>query len=174
MAPFGTVCASKETSRAVDDGDVVVAGEGEIGSDCRSGRAHRSAIKADLDEDEEGSGVSVGSALMASGWGEDCRSAWASASWARRSSISDEVDIDGDGDGGDAPPANACRRAFSSSSSATRISMASNSSRFRCRLRNAAALFFTSRASRFERPDTSGGTKSLVVMRSLGRFAVTE
>ncbi len=52
--------------------------------------------------------------------------------------------------------------------------MASNSSRFRCRLRNAAALFFTSRASRFERPDTSGGTKSLVVMRSLGRFAVTE
>jgi len=173
MAPFEAVCASKETSRAEDDGDVV-AGEGVIGSDCRSGRAHRRAIKADLDEGEEGSGVSVGSALMASGWGEDCRSAWASASWARRSSISDEVDIVGDGDGGDAPPANACKRAFSSSSSATRISMASNSSRFRCRLRNAAALFFTSRASRFERPDTSGGTKSLVVMRSLGRFAVTE
>jgi hypothetical protein len=44
--------------------------------------------------------------------------------------------------------------------------MHSNSSRFRCRLRNAAARFFTSRASRLLRPVTSGGMKSLLLMRS--------
>ena len=46
--------------------------------------------------------------------------------------------------------------------------MVSNSSRFLCRLRNAAARFLTSRASRLLRPETSGGTKSLVLIRSLG------
>ena len=48
----------------------------------------------------------------------------------------------------------------------TYISIASNSSRFRWRLRNAAARFFTRRASRLVNPDTSGGTKSFVVIRS--------
>ena len=78
----------------------------------------------------------------------------------------------------------ACRRAFSCSSSATRLqkhlvyqiwqekrfethtSMFSNSSRFLWRLRKAAALFFTRRASRLLSPVTSGGTKSLVLTRS--------
>lgn len=44
----------------------------------------------------------------------------------------------------------------------TYISMVSNSSRFRCRLRKAAARFLTRRASRLLRPETSGGMKSLV------------
>jgi len=48
----------------------------------------------------------------------------------------------------------------------TYISIASNSSRFRCRLRKAAARFLTRRASRLLSPDTSGGTKSFVVIRS--------
>ena len=42
--------------------------------------------------------------------------------------------------------------------------MHSNSSRLRCRLRNAAARFFTRRASRLLRPVTSGGTKSFVLI----------
>lgn len=46
------------------------------------------------------------------------------------------------------------------------ISMASNSSLFRCRLRKAAARFFSKRASRLLKPVTSGGTKSLVVILS--------
>jgi hypothetical protein len=48
----------------------------------------------------------------------------------------------------------------------TYTSMHSNSSRFRCRLRNAAARFFTSRASRLLKPETSGGIKSLLLIRS--------
>lgn len=48
----------------------------------------------------------------------------------------------------------------------TYTSMVSNSSRFLWRLRNAAARFFTNLASRLLRPETSGGMKSLVVMRS--------
>lgn len=44
--------------------------------------------------------------------------------------------------------------------------MHSNSSRFRCRLRKAAARFLTKRASRLLKPDTSGGIKSLLLMRS--------
>ena len=48
----------------------------------------------------------------------------------------------------------------------THISMCSNSSRFLCRLRNAAARFLTSRASRLLSPVTSGGTKSFVLTRS--------
>ena len=44
--------------------------------------------------------------------------------------------------------------------------MCSNSSRFLCRLRNAAARFLTSRASRLLKPVTSGGTKSLLLIRS--------
>ena len=46
------------------------------------------------------------------------------------------------------------------------ISIASNSSLFRCRLRKAAARFFSRRASRLLKPVTSGGTKSLVVILS--------
>lgn len=78
-------------------------------------------------------------------------------------------------------------RAFSCSNSATRLckkkgrsgsnlengyskttytSMHSNSSRFRCLLRKAAARFFTKRASRLLRPETSGGMKSLLLIRS--------
>ena len=49
---------------------------------------------------------------------------------------------------------------------ATHISMFSNSSRFLCLLRKAAARFLTRRASRLLRPETSGGIKSLVLMRS--------
>lgn len=45
-------------------------------------------------------------------------------------------------------------------SSRTYISKASNSSRLRCRLKNAAARFLTSRASRLDKPVTSGGMKS--------------
>lgn len=53
------------------------------------------------------------------------------------------------------------------------ISMFSNSSRFRCLLRKAAARFFTRRASRLLKPDTSGGTKSLLATRSpTARFLV--
>lgn len=48
--------------------------------------------------------------------------------------------------------------------------MVSNSSLFLCRLRNAAARFFTSRASRLLRPETSGGTNSFVVTRSPRAF----
>lgn len=46
----------------------------------------------------------------------------------------------------------------------TYISMSSNSSRLRCRERNAAARFLTKRASRLFSPVTSGGTQSLVLM----------
>ena len=46
------------------------------------------------------------------------------------------------------------------------ISINSNSSRFRCLERKAAARFLTRRASRLVRPETSGGTKSLVLIRS--------
>ena len=49
--------------------------------------------------------------------------------------------------------------------------MSSNSSRFLWRLRKAAARFLTSRASRLLRPETSGGTKSLVLMHARGFFA---
>lgn len=48
----------------------------------------------------------------------------------------------------------------------TYISIVSNSSLFRCLLKKAAARFFTSLASRLLRPETSGGTKSLVETRS--------
>ena len=48
----------------------------------------------------------------------------------------------------------------------TYTSMHSNSSRLRCLLRKAAARFFTRRASRLLKPDTSGGTKSLLLIRS--------
>jgi hypothetical protein len=48
----------------------------------------------------------------------------------------------------------------------TYTSINSNSSRFRCLERKAAARFLTRRASRLLRPETSGGTKSLVLMRS--------
>ena len=48
--------------------------------------------------------------------------------------------------------------------------MFSNSSRLRCRLRNAAARFLTSRASRLLMPETSGGMKSLVAVRSPRAF----
>lgn len=48
----------------------------------------------------------------------------------------------------------------------TYTSMHSNSSRLRCLLRKAAARFLTRRASRLLRPETSGGTKSLLEMRS--------
>ena len=50
----------------------------------------------------------------------------------------------------------------------THISMFSNSSRFRCLLRNAAARFFTRRASRLLSPETSGGTKSFVLVVARG------
>ena len=50
--------------------------------------------------------------------------------------------------------------------------MFSNSSRLRCRLRNAAARFLTRRASRLLRPVTSGGTKSFVlIVEPRGFFA---
>ena len=55
----------------------------------------------------------------------------------------------------------------------THISMFSNSSRFLCRLKNAAARFLTNRASRLLSPVTSGGTKSLVVTRSARGFLAT-
>lgn len=42
----------------------------------------------------------------------------------------------------------------------------------RCRLRNAAARFFTSRASRFDRPETSGGTKSFTLIQARGFFVL--
>ena len=42
--------------------------------------------------------------------------------------------------------------------------MFSNSSRFLCLLKNAAARFFTRRASRLLSPETSGGTKSFVLV----------
>ena len=48
--------------------------------------------------------------------------------------------------------------------------MSSNSSRFRCLLRKAAARFLTRRASLLLRPVTSGGTKSLVLMHARGFF----
>ena len=54
----------------------------------------------------------------------------------------------------------------------THISMSSNSSRFRCLLRNAAARFLTSLASRLVRPVTSGGTKSFVLTHVRGFLAV--
>ena len=51
--------------------------------------------------------------------------------------------------------------------------MFSNSSRLRCRLRNAAARFLTRRASRLLRPVTSGGTKSFTLTAlARGFFAV--
>lgn len=50
----------------------------------------------------------------------------------------------------------------------THISMFSNSSRFRCLLKNAAARFFTRRASRLLSPETSGGTKSFVLVAARG------
>ena len=50
----------------------------------------------------------------------------------------------------------------------THISMFSNSSRFRCLLKNAAARFFTRRASRLLSPETSGGTKSFVLVVARG------
>jgi hypothetical protein len=87
------------------------------------------------------------------------------------------------------------RRAFSCSSSATRLrkdvmvsqeedrgkrggggtytSMHSNSSRLRCLERKAAARFLTRRASLLLRPETSGGIKSLLEIRSpIARFFV--
>ena len=109
---------------------------------------------------------------------------------------------DGVSGGGVRPSSNACMRWFSCSSSATRlcydkekkrkfrnqntrsrvirergkggtnISMSSNSSRLRWRLRNAAARFLTSLASRLLRPVTSGGTKSFVLTHVRGFFAV--
>ena len=51
----------------------------------------------------------------------------------------------------------------------THISIVSNSSRFLCLLKNAAARFFTRRASRLLSPVTSGGTKSFVLTRSPDR-----
>ena len=48
--------------------------------------------------------------------------------------------------------------------------MHSNSSLFRCRLRNAAARFFTRRASRLLNPETSGGTKSFVLIADARGF----
>ena len=58
---------------------------------------------------------------------------------------------------------------------ATYTSIHSNSSRLRCLLRKAAARFLTSRASRLLRPETSGGMKSLLEMRSpIARFLVAE
>jgi len=52
--------------------------------------------------------------------------------------------------------------------------MHSNSSRFRCLLKKAAARFFTNLASRLLRPETSGGTKSLLETRSpIARFLAT-
>lgn len=56
----------------------------------------------------------------------------------------------------------------------TYISMSSNSSRFRCLLRKAAARFLTRRASLLLRPVTSGGTKSLVLMHARGFFVEDE
>lgn len=50
----------------------------------------------------------------------------------------------------------------------TYASSPSNSSRFLCLLKNAAALFLTNRASLLLKPDTSGGMKSLVEMAWLG------
>ena len=50
----------------------------------------------------------------------------------------------------------------------THISIFSNSSRFRCLLKNAAARFFTRRASRLLSPETSGGTKSFVLVVARG------
>jgi len=50
----------------------------------------------------------------------------------------------------------------------THISIVSNSSRFLCLLRNAAARFLTRRASRLLSPDTSGGIKSLVDVDARG------
>lgn len=44
------------------------------------------------------------------------------------------------------------------------FSISSNSSRFRWRDKKAAARFLTSRASRFDKPVTSGGMKSFVEM----------
>lgn len=48
--------------------------------------------------------------------------------------------------------------------------MSSNSSRFRCLLRKAAARFLTRRASRLLKPETSGGTKSFVLTHVRVRF----
>ena len=48
----------------------------------------------------------------------------------------------------------------------TYTSIHSNSSRLRCLLRKAAARFFTRRASRLLKPETSGGMKSLLWIRS--------
>lgn len=50
--------------------------------------------------------------------------------------------------------------------------MSSNSSRFRCLLRKAAARFLTKRASRLVSPVTSGGIKSFVLMHVRVRFDV--